>query len=74
MLDGGENALRKLMWFAIGFTIACALGAYFLSGIGLLIAAVISALASIFCLTKGREKTLYKIIATGLLGCFVGIF
>ena len=61
------------MWFAIGFTIACALGAYFLSGLGFLIVAAISLFAGILCLVKGKECTLYKIIAVILIGCFAGI-
>lgn len=70
----GENVVRKLMWFAIGFTVACALGAYFLSGWGLLLAATASVFAGIFFHRKGKNKILYRIISVIFLGCFVGIF
>jgi len=62
--------VRKLMWFTIGFTAACAAGVYLLSGIWI-------ALAGLFCLLCGivflflRTKPA-KITAVVLLGCVVG--
>ena len=71
--EWGENALRKLMWFTIGFTIACALGAYFLAGLGLLLVAIISMFAGIFCYRKGKDNALYKILTVIFIGGFAGV-
>lgn len=62
--------MRKLMWFAVGFTAACAAGAYLLSGIWLL-------LIGLFCLLGGTAMLLIqpkpaKITAVVLFGCVVG--
>ena len=62
--------MRKLMWFTVGFTVACAAGVYFLSGLWLL-------WISLFCLI-GFAAMLFmhtkyaKITAAVLLGCMVG--
>ena len=64
--------MRKLMWFAIGFTIACILGAYFLSGVLLLIPAILSLTVGIYCFANREKKTWYAFLELILLGCFVG--
>ena len=62
--------MRKLMWFAVGFTAACALGVYLLFGAWLL-------LIGLFCLI-GFAAMLFvqskpaKIASVVLLGCLVG--
>jgi len=62
--------MRKLMWFAIGFTAACTAGVYLLSGpwyllIGLF--CLIGCLSMLFLRTKPA-----KIAAVALMGCLVG--
>lgn len=67
--------LRKLMWFAIGFTAACAAGIYLSFGIWLL-------LAALFCLpcaivlgcggSKIRKQTAAAV--WGCLACFVWLY
>ena len=62
--------MRKLMWFAIGFTTACTAGVYLLSGpwyllIGLF--CLIGCLSMLFLRTKPA-----KIAAVALMGCLVG--
>lgn len=62
--------MRKLMWFTVGFTVACAAGAYLLTGAWFL-------LIGLFCLI-GFAAMLFvrvkpaKITAAILLGCIVG--
>ena len=62
--------MRKLMWFAIGFTAACAAGAYFVCGIWLL-------LVALFCLLGGvalafGKSFWQKVAMLALLGCAAG--
>lgn len=60
--------MRKLMWFSIGVAAACAAGAYLLSGMWLLILALICVAAmSMLVAVKGNRVAL-----TLLLGCAVG--
>jgi len=62
--------MRKLMWFAIGFTAACAAGVYLLSGAWYLLIGLfclMGCLAMLFIHTKPS-----KIAAVTLLGCIVG--
>ncbi len=63
--------MRRLMWFAIGFTAACAAGAYLLTGFWLLILGAFCALAW-GALLFIRSDLSRKAICV-LLGCFVGI-
>ena len=61
--------MRKLMWFAIGFTAACALGIYLSYGIWLL-------LAALFCLPCAivlgiGDAKLRKQSAAALWGCLI---
>ncbi len=62
--------MRKLMWFTIGFTIACAVGVYLASGIWLLLLSGICLGALIGALCLG--STAGKKIACSLFGCLVG--
>lgn len=64
--------MRKLMWFAIGFVIACILGAYFFSGVFLWIPLIISAIAGAFCYGNKDKYTWCKITTLIVLGCVVG--
>ena len=67
--------MRKLMWFAVGFAAACALGVYLLSGIWLCLCAAFCLLPAIaLCFVKTRHA---KITAAVLFGCcvaFVWVF
>ncbi len=63
--------MRRLMWFAIGFTAACAVGVYLASGIWLLIlggAALAAFSAKCFFHTSISRQT-----ACVLLGCVIGL-
>ena len=62
--------MRKLMWFSIGAVIACAAGAYWISGLWLLVLAL-------FCLACAaalafRETFWQKAVAVVLFGCVAG--
>lgn len=67
--------MRKLMWFAIGFTAACALGIYVFAGNWLLLltvlcAALLLAMALIF---QGRGKSALLLV-TGCLAAFLWLW
>lgn len=64
--------MRKLMWFTIGFALACILGAYVLSGLFLLIPAVLSVIACIFCYANREKHIRYAIAGVIFLGCLIG--
>ena len=62
--------MRKLMWFAVGFTAACAAGVYLLHGVWIL-------LIGLFCLIGYGATALLgtkpgKLAAMVLLGCVMG--
>lgn len=63
--------MRRLMWFAIGFTAACAVGVYLVSGVWLALLGVFcfAALGGLLCIrsTFGRKAVCV------LLGCMVGL-
>ena len=61
--------MRKLVWFAIGFTAACALGIYLSYGLWLLIAALFGVPAAVM-LGLGKTK-LRKQTAAVLWGCAI---
>ena len=64
--------MRKLMWFAIGFTAACAVGVYLIAGNWLLLLALFSAAATAgMALLRHRVKVA-KVIAVMLAGCCIG--
>ncbi len=67
--------MRKLMWFTVGFTAACALGIYLSYGIWLLLAALFCLPGAILLGIKGSERR--KQTALVLLGsavCFLWLF
>lgn len=65
--------MRKLMWFALGFGVACALAVYLLRG-WILIGVGIAALLSIFVAFLGAKKYhAFKILAAISLGLLIGI-
>ncbi|MBR2937704.1 MAG: DNA internalization-related competence protein ComEC/Rec2 [Oscillospiraceae bacterium] len=62
--------MRWLMWFAIGFTMACAAGVYLISGWWLL---VIAAFCGVICVALLLLRTpLSKKLVHILLGCVIG--
>ena len=62
--------MRKLMWFAIGFTAACALGIYLLSGFWYLLIGLFCLIAcAIFYFVRSTPA---KVTAAVLLGCVIG--
>jgi len=68
-----EKTMRKLMWFTVGFTIACVLGAYFLTGTEFAIPTILSVLVGFFCFLNRKKHIRYAIINAISLGCLVGI-
>lgn len=64
--------MRKLMWFALGFGVVCALGAYwYFDHFWILLLPSISAMVAAFCL-KGKWKALQPVLAVAL-GMVVGV-
>ena len=62
--------MRKLMWFTVGFTAACAVGVYLLSGIWYILiglCCLAGALSMLFLSAKPA-----KIAAVSLFGCLIG--
>lgn len=57
------------MWFTVGFTAACALGAYFFTGIGLLLLGLCFLFAAAVALCFGPKG---RIAAVLLFGCVIG--
>ncbi len=64
--------MRKLVWFTIGFAIACAVGAYLVSGIWLLLLGLFSLVGAAGCLlfTTKKAKPVMAVFL-GLLTAFV---
>lgn len=63
--------MRRLMWFVIGFVIACVAAAYLLLGKWLLLCAAVSAVLAVgMLLLKGKPA---RIVAVVLTGCAVGL-
>ena len=62
--------MRKLMWFAIGFTAACAAGVYLVSGLWLLLLGgfTLAGLIAALCVGSNRGKK----AACALFGCLIG--
>ena len=62
--------MRKLLWFTIGFTVACIVGGYLISGVWLLAlgGVCLAALLGMFCISSNSGKK----IACSLLGCLIG--
>jgi len=63
--------MRKLMWFTIGYAIACGLGTWLLRGSGLLLVGALCALA-VLGLLGFREHPAVKRGMAAALGCAVG--
>ena len=63
--------MRKLMWFTVGFSIACVIGVYFVSGLWLLLLGLLCFLA--LCLLKKIPAITRKRILCGMIGCAVGL-
>lgn len=63
--------MRRLMWFTLGFTVSCALGAYLLSGLWLVgLGAVGLVIAVTLCFIKSPKS---KILLLTILGFVLGI-
>lgn len=63
--------MRKLMWFTVGFVIACAVGVYLLSDTWLLLLGIICLASSVsFLFIKTKHS---KIISVILLGLVIGV-
>ena len=62
--------MRKLMWFTIGFTAACVIGVYFLSGLWLGLIGLFCLFTFVPMLFIGTKPA--KIVAAVLLGSVVG--
>ncbi len=62
--------MRKLVWFTIGFTAACAAGVYLVSGQWLLLLSgfALAALIAVLCIDSIRGKK----TACALFGCLIG--
>ena len=65
--------MRKLMWFTLGFTAACAFCAYFWPSSGVWAACVVLAGLSVLLLSGGKRLKWMRILGTALLGCAVGL-
>ena len=64
--------MRVLMWFSIGFAAACAIGAYLISGVWLLILSAVCFLAAVAFGVLGSKQEKLKIPAVILIGCIAG--
>lgn len=64
--------MRKLVWFTVGFSIACTAGAYLLSSEFLILLAVLSSIVAVFCVFWRSKWKICAVFAAGLLGCAVG--
>ncbi len=63
--------MRKLMWFTIGFTAACIIGVYLVSGSWLLLLCCVALAGQIGALSIGSARG--RKLACVLLGCVVGL-
>ncbi len=63
--------MRRLMWFSIGFAIACAIGVYLTPGIWLLFLGIfLLVTAGVLCLIPGKNR---RKTVVALLGCVTGL-
>ena len=62
--------MRKLLWFSVGFALACAAGMYLLQGKGYWLIAAFCLLGMTVLLCT--QKKTCKIMAVSLLGCAIG--
>ncbi len=65
--------MRKLMWFTIGFGMACGLCAYVLPDGWMLSGAVLCLAACVFCLLLGKRRKAVRILAVACMGCALGL-
>lgn len=74
-MQGRNRAVRKLMWFAIGFTAACALGIYLSFGFWLLLAALFC-LPCAIVLGRGDSQNRKRaaLALWGCLTCFLWLY
>ncbi len=63
--------MRKLMWFAIGFSAACAIGAYLASGLWLLLLGVcaLATFGFLLCIKSNNSRHIRCILLGFLVGC-----
>lgn len=66
--------MRKLVYAALGFGIACCMAVWVLTREQLLLPAVILTVLSIFLLLPGREYPVFRKTSLLLLGCGLGFF
>ncbi len=69
--------MRKLMWFTIGFAAACAVGAYLISGLFLLLLGVctLAAFGILLCIKSSNSRLIRCILLGFLTGClWLGCF
>lgn len=60
------------MWFTIGFSIACGIGAYIFSGVALILLAIVGAIGAVICAVVGRDREYCKTASAVLLGAAIG--
>ena len=65
--------MRWLLWFSVGFAIACGIGAYFLSNDFLLILGIICAVIAIVAAILGRFGKGFRLLAVIFAGCFFAL-
>ncbi len=63
--------MRRLMWFAVGFAVICAIGAYFPMGMWILVPALPAAVVSVLLGILGRDNRRCRIGSVILAGCCV---
>ncbi len=66
------QAVRKLMWFGIGFAVACLLAGYWIQRQDYLPAVVICCIVLAGCLAFMLKFRRARVPAVGMLGCLVG--
>jgi len=65
--------MRRLVWFTIGFAVACIIGSYLLSGLSLVCLCVIcAAFAGVFAFLRAKNSG-YRATFSVLLGCVIGL-
>lgn len=65
--------MHRLVWFSVGFSAACVIGAYFLSGVLLLcLIGLCAALAALFAVLSVKRSK-YRAAFVVLLGCIMGL-
>lgn len=65
--------MRKLMWFSIGFSVACGISAYFFSCALLIAFAVVCGIGAVLCAVAGKDRKFCRASSIVFLGCAVGL-